>query len=166
MPRTSNAAKNNPVAPSKAIETAELPIGQTVRKTDGTSSVGEPELIHVADRVAVDDEHEAMLRFMEEPVTIRPTLTADPKEQVFEINVNGRPELFRVGQEKTVARKYVDRMALTKATTYTQQEATNSDGIKQVLNIPHTRLRYDFAVVRDANPMGESWLKATLAMGG
>ena len=154
-------AKHAPALPNAGLETAEQEIGHTVREGEG---VGKPLLVTVAE--PFDDEKEAMLRFMEEPVTIRPTRTTDKTELVFEIIVNGRGELFRVGQEKTVKRYFVDHMARMKVTNYTQQEITNAEGIKQFINVPHTTLKYDFAMVRDANPLGESWLKATLAQGG
>lgn len=167
----STKAKNNPVLASGVISTEDMPTGQTVRTGNPDAAtaqerIGEPQLVQVADSLDMDPEKEAMMRFMEEPVTIRPTRTTDPKELVFELTINGRPELFRVGQEKTVKRYYVDHMARMKVTSYTQQETVNAEGEKTFINIPHTVLKYDFEMVRDANPLGESWLRATKAMGG
>ena len=56
-------------------------------------------------------------------------------------------------------RCYVDLMARLKVTAYTQRQIVDSEGVRQVLNDPHTALKYDFAMVRDENPMGEAWLK-------
>jgi hypothetical protein len=169
MPRAQSstaAAKHNPVLAAGAIEASEQPLGHTIRKPTKDSQVGEPSLVQVADRMP-DPEKAAMLMFMEEPVTVRIATSTDKNaEQVFEITINGRTELFRRGETKTVARKYVDRLALLKVTSYTQNEVTNAEGEKQFLHVPHTGLKYDFAVVTDANPMGADWLRATLAMPG
>lgn len=163
---SSTEAKHNPVLSSVILESSEQPLGHTVRKPTKDSQVGEPQLIQVADRMP-DPEKAAMLQFMEEPVTIRIATSTDKNaEQVFEITINGRTELFRRGEVKTVARKYVDRLALLKQTSYTQVEKTNNEGERQFINVPHTGLKYDFAVVQDANPMGPDWLKTTLALPG
>lgn len=162
MPRR---AKDAPAFKTTVIETQDQPLGHTVRETTETSQVGEPKLVAVADRMP-DPEKAAMLAFMNELVTIRPTRTTDAKEMVFEVNINGKPQLFRVGEDKTVPRYYVDHLARMKVTTYTDQEVYNAEGEKQVKHIPHTVLKYDFAMVHDANPMGQAWLKATLAMAG
>ncbi len=167
MPRgIPNRARDNPVAFSKVIESAEQPQGYTERVPTAESQVGTPRVVHVAERMP-DREKLANLAFMEEPVTIRIATTTDKSaEQVFELNIGGKAEFFRRGETKTVKRYFVDHLARTKVTSYTQNEVVNSEGIKQVLNVPHTACKYDFQMVRDDNPVGESWLKATLAMGG
>jgi hypothetical protein len=171
MPRGIPRAKDNPVALSKTIEASEQPLGHTVRNGDPNATtaqgrIGTPQLIQVAERMP-DPEKAANLAFMDEMVTIRIGTASDPNaEQVFELNIAGRSELFRRGETKRVRRFYVDHMARMKVTAYSQKEVFNAEGIKQYLNVPHTALKYDFAMVRDDNPMGESWLKATLAMGG
>jgi hypothetical protein len=168
MPRgIPNKAKDNPVARSTGLETADLPIGRTEREAPTTDNpVGAPKLVAVAERMP-DQEKLANLAFMAEQVTIRVATTTDKNaEQVFEINVNGKNFFFRRGETKTVPRYVVDHMARLKVTSYTDREAFNAEGIKQILHEPHTGMKYDFAMVRDDNPMGEHWLKATLAMGG
>ena len=164
MPRgIPKPAKNNPVNAGPIIETAEQPLGHTVRVGDGA---GEPKMVQVADRMP-DPEKVAMLAFMNELVTIRPATTTDKNaDQIFEVTINGKTEVFRRGETKTVRRCFVDKLANLKLTSYQQREVTNEEGIKQILNVPHTGLRYDFAMVKDTNPMGEHWLKATLAMAG
>jgi hypothetical protein len=169
MPRAqsrSTEAKHNPVLTAGAIEASEQPLGHTIRKPTKDSQVGEPGLVQVADRMP-DPEKAAMLQFMEEPVTIRIATSTDKNaEQVFELTINGRNEFFRRGETKTVARKYVDLLARLKVTSYTQNEVVNAEGEKQFVNVPHTGLKYDFAKIADANPMGDDWLRATLAMPG
>ena len=157
----------NPVVKTKIIEASEQPLGHTVRSAPTEDKpLGEPQLVAVADRMP-DPEKAAMLAFMEELVTIRPATTTDKNaEQIFELTINGKTELFRRGEVKTVKRKYIDLMARLKVTAYTQREITGPDGERQIVSDPHTALKYDFAMVSDPNPKGESWLKATLAMGG
>lgn len=81
MPRgIPNQAKNNPVNSGSIIETADQPLGHTVRVGDGA---GEPKLVQVADRMP-DPEKVAMLAFMNELVTIRPATTTDKNaDQIF-----------------------------------------------------------------------------------
>jgi hypothetical protein len=167
MPRGIPKAKDNPVAKSTGLESANLPIGRTER-TEPTpdNPVGAPKLVAVAERMP-DAEKLANLAFMNEKVTIRvPTTTDKNAEQVFEININGKPFFFRRGETKTVPRYVVDHLARMKVTAYADREVFNSEGVKQILHEPRTGIKYDFAMVRDDNPMGEHWLKATLAMGG
>lgn len=166
MPRgvPGSRAIHNPVISSKTIEASEQPIGYTERTSD--TSAGQPVLVQVAERMP-DPEQAAMLAFMNEPVKVRIATSTDRNaEQVFELIVNGRSEIFRRGETKTVKRYYIDRLAKCKVTTYTQKDVVNDQGVKQKLNIPHTALKYDFAIVEDRNPLGESWIKATLAMAG
>jgi hypothetical protein len=166
MPRGIKNAKDTPVLTTNIIEASEQPLGHTVRVPTKDSQVGEPKLVAVAERMP-DPEKLANLSFMNEKVTIRVGTSSDPNaEQVFELNIGGRLEFFRRGETKTLPRYYVDHMARMKVTSYSQREVLNEEGVKQVLNVPHTALKYDFAMVSDANPMGADWLKATLAMAG
>lgn len=165
MPRGVKNAKDTPVLTTKIIEASEQPLGHTVRVPTKDSQVGEPKLVAVAERMP-DAEKLANLAFMAEKVTIRVGTSSDPNvEQVFELNIGGRAEFFRRGETKTLPRNFVDHLARMKVTKYSQQEVVQ-DGIKQIVNIPHTALKYDFAMVADANPKGPDWLKATLAMAG
>jgi hypothetical protein len=168
MPRgIPNAARNAPAFKSTGLETSELPIGRTERAAPTQDNpVGAPKLVDVGERM-FDQEKLANLAFMAEPVTIRvPTTTDKNAEQVFEININGKPFFFRRGETKTVPRYVVDHMARLKVTAYRDREVFNAEGVKQILHEPSTGIKYDFAMVNDSNPMGEHWLKATLAMGG
>lgn len=167
MPRGIPNAKNNPVFKGAGLESAELPIGRTERTAPTKDNpVGNPVLVTVADRLP-DQEKLANLAFFNEPVTIRVATTTDKNaEQVFELNINGKPFFFRRGEQKTVPRYVADHLARMKVTTYQDREVFNAEGIKQILHEPSTALKYDFAMVNDPNPMGEHWLKATLALGG
>jgi len=162
MARTYNRTIPN-VAPEGGVDTVGQEIGQspdrTIDKIPGR-----------IDRVAeheYDGEKLAMLAFMAEPITIRIATSTDKNaEQVFELNINGRCELFRRGETKTVARYFVDRLARMKVTTFGQKEILNSEGEKQIIYPPHTAIKYDFSVSRDDNRRGDSWLRAVLAEAG
>lgn len=155
------------VATSKPIvDTAEDKVGQDFpREMSSTGPAADSLQVarqEIVDR-PVDNEQMQMLAFFNEPVTVRMATSTDKQaEQVFELNINGRLELFRRGETKTVPRYFVDRLARLKETTFTQREVVNSEGIKQMVYDPHTGLKYDFAVVRDNHPRGADWLNHTL----
>lgn len=164
-------AKNNPVQRTTADPVSENTIGQgasRLLKSTGDSKVAmETPTIALASEFGMDQEKLEMLAFMNEPVTVRIGTTTDKNaEQVFEININGNLEFFRRGETKTVKRFIVDRMLRLKETVYSQKEVINSEGIKDILHIPHTALKYDFSIERDDNPLGDSWKRHTLAEAG
>lgn len=164
-------ALNNPVILTQRTETAEQDVGQTapriLRSTgDAKDALDKVQLVQVVDR-PVDPEKLAMLAFMNEDVKVRIGTTTDKNaEQCFEICVNGKLEFFRRGETKTVKRYIVDRMLRLKQTVYTQQEVLNTEGIKDIVNIPHTALKYDFSVENDSSPHGQSWLRSVMAEQG
>ena len=170
-PAASTAAKNNPVMRTQQEPVSESAIGQgstrLLKSTGDSKSAMEHSVIARVGDHPLDQEKLAMLAFMNEPVTIRIAETTDKNAaQVFEINVNANLELFRRGETKTVKRFIVDRMLRLKETVYSQKEVVNSEGIKDILHIPHTGLKYDFSIERDDNPLGKSWKRAVLAEAG
>ncbi len=170
-PRNSSKALHNPVIISGAVEASQQEIGQgqdrLMRSTGAAKdSLDTPSVIKVMEQ-PYDDEKMAMLAFMNEPVTIRVATTTDKNAaQVFEVNVNGKLMLFQRGETKTLPRYFVDRLMRMKETVYSQKEVLNAEGIREFLHTPHTGLKYDFAVVRDDNPLGDSWQRAVLAEPG
>lgn len=174
IPKTgaSTDAKNNPVVSSgQSDPMSELPLGESnervLRSTgDADKALDKLQFNQVAEN-PMDQEWMDMMAFNNEMVTIKIATTTDLNaEQVFEININGRPEFFRRGETKTLRRYYVDHMLRMRETRYTQKEVMDSEGVKQIVNVPHTALKYDFAVVRDDNPRGEDWLKFMLSQVG
>ncbi len=158
------------VAPSGEVQTNDMEIGQgparVMHSTGDASESLSSGTIELTNE-PIDSERIAMLAFFEEPVTIRIAETTDPNAApVFEITVNGRTELFKRGETKTVKRYFVDRMLRLKQTRFEQRDATASDGSKDIVYDPRTSLLYDFAIVRDTNPVGESWHKHVLAEQG
>ncbi len=171
IPRTVNAAKNNPVIKTGERHSKDLEIGQgesRLLKSEGAADEAlEPSVIARLNDHPYDDEKMAMLAFMAEPVTIRMGTTTDKNaEQCFELNIGGRLEFFRRGETKTVPRYFVDRLLRLKQTVYSQKEVVNAEGVKDILHIPHTALKYDFAMVKDTNPLGPSWERAVAAEAG
>lgn len=162
MPR--GVPKVNPV--TDRIETAEQEIVQQNTRVQhsepGTKALDDnvnPEF----DARPVNHEKLEMLKFFNDDLTVRIGTSGDKNaEQVFEINVNGRLELFRRGEKKTVKRYIVDHLLRMKQTTYQQREVTNSDGEKSIVNIPTSSLKYDFSVEHDPHPRGKEWLRATM----
>lgn len=165
---TATMTRVAPVILNKTIEPMEQTIGQdvprTMKSTGPAREALEPAYIQTVDR-PVDQEKLAMLAFMEMPVTVQIHTTTDPTaEQVFDITNGGKRELFRRGETKTVARKFVNILASAKITTYTQQRRRNDEGIMEDVQVPRTALRYPFSVLDDKHPRGADWLRATLAM--
>lgn len=167
----STDAKNNPVIISDDFDTSQNDIGQgnsrLLKSSGDAKDAMEPSLIARVGDHPMDSEKMQMLAFMNEDITVRIGTTTDKNaEQVFEININGKLEFFRRGESKTVKRYFVDHMLRLKETVYSQKEVINSEGIKDILHIPHTALKYDFAIERDNNPLGRSWQRAVLAEAG
>lgn len=163
-------AKHNPVLSTKVLESAEMALGHIEREGNHEAStaserVGETQLVQVAD--TIDAEWAANMKFMEEPVTIRLLQVSDKEASPFvELTINGRTEIFKRGEDKTIPRYYVDLLARLKITGFTSVEKTDDKGVKFMQQQPFTALKYDFAMIRDDNPMGAAWLKATLGMPG
>jgi hypothetical protein len=167
-PRT---AQNNPVLQTIKSDSQDLEIGQgeeRLLKSQGAASEAmEPSVIARLNEQPYDGEKMAMLAFMNEPVTIRIGTTTDKNaEQCFEININGKLEFFRRGETKTVPRYFVDRLLRLKETVFSQREVVNAEGVKDILHIPHTALKYDYSIMHDPNPLGASWEKAVAAEAG
>ncbi len=157
-------AIDNPVTKSP-IPMSEKDIGQQSVRT--TEDMGEPKLIAKVSDQPLDTEKMQMLEFMNEPLTIRIATSTDKNaEQCFELNINGRAEFFRRGETKIVKRYFVDRLLRLKQTVYGQDLVVNKEGIKSYVYPPSTGLKYDFAIIRDDNPLGKSWERAVLAEQG
>lgn len=164
---TATLTRVPPVALNKTIEPLENQIGQdaprTMKSTGPAREALEPAYIQSVDR-PVDEEKLAMMAFMEMPIQVQIHTTTDPTaEQVFEVINGGKREFFRRGETKTVARKFVNILASSKITTYTQKRVRDQEGIMQDVQVPSTALRYPFSVLDDQHPRGADWLRATLA---
>lgn len=159
-------AKNNPVF-KPAVEASEKLVDHgEVRVVDKDGSLDPGVIAKVSDQ-PFDDEKMAMMAFMNEPVTIRIATSTDRSaEQCFELNINGRAEFFRRGETKTVKRFFVDRLMRLKVSVFGQELVINKEGIKSYVYPKSTGLKYDFAVIRDDNPLGSSWERAILAEQG
>ncbi len=118
-----------------------------------------PEGILIGDARMTEDKA-WLLAFMEEPVTIRMHEARTPEdEDIFAIWVNGRAEMFKRGETKTVKRYYVERLLTAKVTTYKQKKIFDAQtGMHNYQEVPHTVLRHNFSVTHDANPHAASWL--------
>ncbi|HEY5799976.1 MAG TPA: hypothetical protein VIT92_07135 [Burkholderiaceae bacterium] len=168
MPRTSaKADRTSVVVTNKTVEPQEHQIGQdhhrVLKSTGPAAEALEPQIVQVVDR-PVDQEKMAMMAFMNEPVTIRISPTNDPTAaQIFPVGNNGQIEIFKRGETKTVARKFVDILASRKLTTFTQIRRQNAQGIMEDVQVPSSALMYDFSVMHDPHPRGKDWLLSVLA---
>jgi hypothetical protein len=164
-PRTTDA-KNNPVVLSKTLETQDQEIGQSIDRRFEGEKLNAQVLAVASAHDLQNTEKLEMMKFMNEQVTIRIATSTDQNaEQVFEITINGKAEMFKRGDTKTVRRCYVDRLCMLKQTVYDCQ-LVDKTGERQYIYPQTTGLKYDFSVIRDDNPLGSSWLKHTLALRG
>ena len=139
---------------------------RTLKSKGPADQALEPSIIEPAALLPNKDKLDA-LAFMEEPVTVMVHETTNvTDEQIPEVFVNGVVQRFFRGQAQTVKRKFVEKLARTKATRFTQNKVKDREGTETYQNVPHTSLRYPFSVIEDRNPKGASWLKATLEAQG
>jgi hypothetical protein len=169
--QVSTDAKNNPVVMSGETMTSDKELYQgedRILKSSGDamSALDQIGFARVTDQ-PYDEEKMAMLAFMNEDVEIRIATSTDPNaEQVFELTINGRTELFRRGEKKVVKRHFVDLMMRQKETRYKWEHIVDSEGEKHIRYIPYTALKYDFSITRDLHPMSADWQNAVMKEAG
>lgn len=122
--------------------------------------IGEQESIDPVEQIRADKlEHE---RFMQEPVTIYLSEASDDNATpAVEVSVNGRRVILPRGQNVTVKRMYVERLARAKRTAISQ----NLDpSLREEVNRVQRReiLDYPFSVIHDSD-RGREWLKNIMA---
>lgn len=97
--------------------------------------------------------------FMEEPVLlyVHPDTTPGSLDVILP-TVNGINMPIIRGKDQWVKRKYVEALARSRITAYTQQvpDASRPENIQMV---PATQLTYPFSVREDKNPQGRAWLE-------
>lgn len=150
----------------KIIEPMEEQIGQ-----DGVYEFDEdgdepvlvaPKMESVEDPAAADKL--ANMQFMEDMITIHVhDVAEDNADQVFMVGVNGKQEVFKRGETKTVKRYIVETLARAKPVRFRNQEFTMDDGTRAFRYPSNTGLRYPFSIVHDPHPKGADWIKAVLA---
>jgi hypothetical protein len=157
-----------PVALNQFQDAQDNDVGQDnprLMKTTGKAKDAlEPARIIPVDNPELDQEKLANMAFMEEMVEIYIQPTSDKQAApIFDVGCNGQREFFRRGETKAVKRKFVNILAGSKITTFTQQRRQNKEGIFEDVQIPTTSLAYPFSVTRDDNPLGAHWLRSVLA---
>lgn len=101
--------------------------------------------------------------FMNEPVMVTVLSAGKDNEAPYvQVAVNGVLQMFRRDVPIVVKRKYVERLARAKETSYDQnldeRQGERMNVLQQIKS-----LRYPFQVNRDDNPRGAAWLRAVLA---
>ena len=148
----------------KALDTAEREIGNPAPRklsSEGKAKLA-PTLVEPVER-PVDKEKLEMLAFAAQKLTIviNPSNQTNAEDPVY-VGNSGDPLWLKRNVEHTIERRFVESLARAKVTTYSQREDIAPNGVKHILNIPHTACRYDFRVVHDPHPRGGEWLKAVL----
>ena len=158
-----------PVVIRKALETAEQKVGQdrprAMKSTGPAKDSLEPSIIETVDR-PVSKEKLELLRFMDDELTIRVADSTNPMDEPNPEVINGGIRQYFVrGIEQKVKRKFVEVLARAKKTAFSQELYQDGAGNSAYRQVPHTALRFDFAVLHDPSPRGRDWLKAILAEG-
>lgn len=161
MPRKS-LAKNNPAL--KTMEQEAVEVGQakprTLKAEGPASEALESHTIEV--ERGLDFKNKAdELQFNEEVLTVVIHDSTNPSDDPLPlVIVNGMRQYFERGKQMKVKRKFVERLARARKTTYSQEELPNRAGYR---NVPHTALQYPFSVIHDpAGYKGAEWLQAIL----
>lgn len=166
LKESTSDAVNNPVVKSGRMDSREVDVVEElarILKSVGPAreSLDERE-IEVLDK-PVSKEKMDELAFMEEMVTIKVHDTNDPTAiPVPPVWVNGKAQYFVRGMEQTVRRKYVERLARAKITTFSQREEFDEQGNRVFVQVPHSAQLFPFELVEDANPRGRDWLRSVL----
>jgi hypothetical protein len=169
-------AKNAPISRGrKEVNTGDMPIAQKGAVDLDNIQRGES-LIEVAPDITKDDEYQAALAFMEEPVTIRieNNSNADFPETHVPCAVNGKgAEVFQNGQwiqmtwlpigyPLIVKRKYVEVLARSKSDSIrTHHDDATVERPRNTLH-RHSRSNYPLSIIEDKNPKGHEWLSRVL----
>lgn len=158
MPR-----KINPVIRSNVVDATDQQIGQDgIRQFDEKTDTITPQIVQPVDGRKTKEWIEENA-FMNEPVTVMIHDSTDDTSNPFpEVWVNGRVQRFVRGEEQTVRRCFVERLARAKVTKYRNQMAKTPDGDDTYVYPSHTGLLYPFSVVNDT-AKGRAWLKTVLA---
>jgi hypothetical protein len=122
----------------------------------------EPARIQPVGRVVSKEKLDA-LKFNEDVLTIVVHDSTNPLDDPMpEVWNDGTPQRFQRGKEMQVKRKYVEVLARAKKTTYTQRKVKNQLGEETYINVPHSALKYPFAVIHDPSPNGKAWLQSII----
>ena len=160
-------ARSIPAVLRDMQDAREIPIHEekerVMRSTGNASESLDARGFDIIDK-APSQEKLKELAFMEEYMTIRVHDTTDENQvPVPPVWNGGTVQYFMRGEEATVKRKYVERLARAKITTYTQRKQRDSNDNEIYVQVPHTALIYPFEVVEDANPRGRDWLRAIVS---
>lgn len=152
---------------------------QPVREFDangniiGTSKIQSPDSHHLGGelesigfdangkRIRGKKWHDEMA-FANEMVTVRVHPSTDKNAHPLpDVYVNGRVQRFPRGEEITVRRCFVERLARAMATTYGNMKVKDVNGEDKYVYPPSTAEIYPFTVIGDT-AKGEAWLKSIL----
>ena len=123
----------------------------------------EPAHVEAVERPINKDWADTMA-FNEELIKVMVHETTDPNATpIPDVYVNGIGQRFIRGQKQDVKRKFVELLARSRKTTYSQEKVRDDNGNESYRNVPHTALAYPFSVLEDQNPRGADWLTAILA---
>ena len=147
---------------SQAVELPDVPVSLPPLD-ESMDSMARPdkeiELIEGPGAMKKADE----LAFMEEKIVIVISESTDANaEDPVPLGINGRMKFVFRGQPTIIQRKYVERLAKAKTTSY-KQDLNKTDPVEFNKLVSRRAHQYPFAVIRDDNPDGAAWLAKVLA---
>ena len=148
------------------VDAAEMQTGiqhpRTLRSTGPAKKALDPQVIEPADKMP-NKAWSDQMAMNEEFVDIRLSETTDKNANpVPDIYVNGVAQRFIRGQKQKVRWKFVECLARARKTSWTQEPYEDAYGVRNVRNIPHSALEYDFSLV-DSPQKFHDRLKAVMA---
>lgn len=129
----------------------------------GPARLDEAEIETVSDGPGFKERADELAFYNEMCEVIVSTTTDKNAEPIVPMWVNGRSQYFPRGQRVKCKRMFVEKLARTVTTAYTQEHYKDALGNDAIRNIPHTALSYPFTVVHDSNPNGQAWLEKVLS---
>lgn len=161
MERQTLAINNPVVLNTNRFEADEQDLGEVADIGDSIIQTGRFDI----DSPEFQDK-DRIEKFMHEKVTVHiHENSSDLEVGAFAISVNGKKEIFRFGEVKTIERKFVEGLARARPETYNNKKITlqtNTGEVASYANEGARSLRYPFSIERDDNPVGRSWYNLVL----
>ena len=160
MPRLHPAVTNQYLEADEQETAKHKP--RRIKSTGPAKQAVDPAVIVPADRMPNKAQADALLMNEEYVEVVVHETTDKTANQLPDIYVNGIPQRFVRGQAQKVKWKFIEQMARCRETTYTQQKYLDDNGTETYRMIPHTALKYPFALV-NASQKFHDRLKAMMA---
>lgn len=144
------------IQPSAPFHAYDQSLGAEIPRVIGELGDPAPVVVEGPVNLSTEEFNEEVLTVVMHESTEKDALDLVP------IWINGRVQNFARGHPQQVKRKYVEKLARTKRTTFSQNR---TPGLGEAGNTmyPKMALEFPFSVMHDPNPNGAAWLRKVLA---